>query len=48
MQDDEFCQFCNGLLIPMGRLGPLMWLRCRSCGGETSLDLTSYFDEDDQ
>ena len=30
------CSFCGGPLVLLGRLGRLIWTRCRNCGAEHS------------
>ena len=30
------CGLCGGFLVRLGRLGDLVWFRCRNCGMEHS------------
>lgn len=32
----KFCVICGGLLLPLGTLGRVLWLRCQDCGIEVS------------
>jgi hypothetical protein len=32
VQSNPACGICRGPLVPLGRLGNLMWYRCRNCG----------------
>lgn len=32
------CPLCGGLLVLLGKLGRLVWFRCRDCGMEFGKD----------
>ena len=32
--DSDSCVLCGGILVYLGTLGRLLWLRCRDCGME--------------
>lgn len=33
------CERCGGMLVPLGQLGALLYLRCRACGGQCSREV---------
>jgi hypothetical protein len=35
-EEDAVCFVCSGVLVLLGRLGCLLWYRCRNCGMECS------------
>ncbi len=36
------CPTCGGLLTLLGRLGSLLWLRCRQCGMDCSISAEDF------
>jgi len=38
------CKCCGGMLIFLGQLGRLIWLRCQHCGCDQSCEPSDYED----
>lgn len=34
MSDGRCCGYCGGALTLLGRLGRMIWYRCRDCGAD--------------